>query len=183
MKLVPKLVATALLTFSLTAAPALAQHATPIPQLDLNRLTGTWFEIAHLASKSEAKCASDPTVLYALDDKPARLQIVFTCKRNDTSTDARNSTARSAVKLKPGQVADGRLKIPYFLPYFLATKYWILALTDDNSWIMVGTPNHKTLQILSKTTTLPAATLTDLQSLASAQGYAATKLAQLPATK
>ena len=183
MKLVPRLAATALSAITLTAAPALAQSVTPLPQLDLNRLPGTWYEIAHLPTKSEAKCVSNPLVLYALDDKPSRLQIVFTCRRSDRSTDASNSTARYANKIKPGQVSDGRFKIPFFLPYFLAKKYWVLALADDNSWALVGTPNHKTMQILSKSQTLPAGTLSAIESRAAAQGYSVAKLIQLPVSR
>ena len=179
-----------LAALALTATTAQAQSATAIPVLDLNPLPGVWFEQAHLPAKSEKHCISSPTVVYALDDKPLRLQIVQTCKQKDTSTNISNAIARTAKKpkkLKPGQVStapppDGKMKIPYFLPYFLATKYWILAEAPDYSWIIVGTPNHKTLQILSKTPTIPPQLFADLQSRAAAQGFAVARLVRLPQT-
>ncbi len=163
---------------TMAATPVLAQSATPIPKLDLNRLTGTWFELAHLPDKSEKDCVSNATVLYALGDKPGRLQVVATCLLKDGASNVRNKDARLADKM-----GDGKLKIPGFLPYFLAKKSWVVGAGAEYEWLLVGSPNHKTLRILSKTQTLPPATLSDLQSRAAAQGYPVAKLIQVPQTQ
>ena len=156
---------------------ASAQAPTPVPKLDLNRLTGTWYELYHLPSKAEKKCVSDASVLYALGDKPGRIQIVFTCLLKDGASNVQNKDGRLADK-----AGDGKLKIPGFLPYFLAKKYWVLATGPDYEWALVGSPNHKSLSILSRSQTLPPATLSDIQSRAAAQGFPVARLIQVPQT-
>jgi apolipoprotein D and lipocalin family protein len=165
------------LTLALPVA-ASAQAATAIPKLDLNRMAGTWFELYHLPNKAEKKCVSDATVLYALGDKAGRLQIVSTCLLQDSATNVRNMDARLADKS-----GDGKLKIPGFLPYFLAKKLWVFAAGPEYEWLLMGAPNHKTLWVLSKTETLPDGVMAGIQAKAAAEGFAVAKLVQIPRTQ
>ena len=178
------------LTWGLSAlflTPALhAQHATPAPSLDLTRLPGVWFEVARLPDKAEKHCVSDATLLYALNDKPRTIQIVATCRLKDGSSQVRNTSGKSADKIpkplrnQPGQPIDGRFNVPG-LP-LLHHPYWVLALAPDYTWSLVGTPNHKSLWLLSKSPTPPPTLLPELTALASAQGFPVAKLIPVPHT-
>ncbi len=148
---------------------AAAQSVTPAPQLDLNRFVGVWYEEARLPNKPEKNCVRDAEVLYALADKPARLQIVNTCQIKDGSTNARNSTARRADKTQ-----DGKLKVTTLFPF--TKPYWVLAVGADYDWALVGSPNHKTLWVLSRTPVLPQDTLTQAEAKAAAQGFDTARL-------
>ncbi|HLI76698.1 MAG TPA: lipocalin family protein [Acidobacteriaceae bacterium] len=153
---------------SLLACPAFAQKATAIPKLDLNKLTGTWYQIAKLPVKSEKKCLSDNTVLYALNDKANTLQIGTFCTMKGGDHDNMNATA------KLDKAGDGKLKIRRLI--LLSRKYWVLATDPDFNWALVGTPNHKSLWILARQATLPADLYTRLQNTASGQGFPVAKL-------
>ena len=95
------------------------RRSLPFPALDLTRFAGTWYEIARLPDKAEKHCVRDAVVLYALADKPHRLQVVNSCVTRDGSTEIRNASARTANK----KVADGRLKVSSTFPF--STKQWV----------------------------------------------------------
>ncbi len=165
------LLKTALLVLTALALPhAQAQSVTPVPALDLARYTGTWYEIERIPNKPEKKCVRDAFLLLAKADKARNFQIVNSCVTADGSTQVRNASAKPAKK----NVSDGRIKITYTFPF--SSKHWVLAVGPNYEWALVGSPNHKTLWLLSRATTLPPETLADLKSRAAAQGFDPAKL-------
>ena len=157
------------------ALPASAQKATAVPKLDLNKLTGTWYEIARLPVKSQKKCLSDDTILYALSDKPATFQAGTFC------TVKGNDQANMNLAGKQDKAGDGKLKTTHLL--LLHRPYWVLATDPDFNWALVGTPNHKSLWILARQTTLPPDLYAQLQQTAAAQGFPTGKLIPIPHPK
>ena len=156
-----------------SAGGAPAQTVTAVPQLDLDRLAGTWFELALLPNKAEKACLSDALVLYAGADKPHRLQVVNACTMQGGNVNARNAD------LKPNKKStDGKLKIIYTWPF--SQKYWFLALGANYEWALIGSPNHKTLWILSRTRTLAPDVLADIKTRAAAQGFDPARLVDVP---
>jgi apolipoprotein D and lipocalin family protein len=151
------------------AAPATpAQSASAVPQLDPNRLIGTYFTIARYPVKKQKHCVSDEMVLYALGDKRNTIQIVTTCLVKNDNSDSWNASGKFS------KTGDGRIKLAWIWPF--TTRYWVLALAPDYSWALVGSPNHKSVAILSHATTLPAATLAGIEAKATAQGFKTAKL-------
>lgn len=153
----------ALLLAVAAAGHAVAQSVTAMPQLDLNRFTGTWYEIARLPDKPQQHCVGNAIELYALADKSHRFQFVNSCTMKDGSTDVRNANG------KEDKSNDGRLRVNTIWPF--TTKRWVLATGPDYEWALVGTPNHKSLWILSRTTSLSPAMLTGIEAKAAAQGF------------
>lgn len=156
------------LALGLTTLGARAQRATAVPRLDLDKLTGTWYEIAKLPIKSEKKCLSDGTVLYALSDKPNSFQTGTFC------TIKHGDHANIGNSGKQGKAGDGQLKLRHLV--ILSRKYWVLATDPGFQWALVGTPDHKSLWILARTPTVPAALYTQLQTTAASQGFPVAKL-------
>ena len=147
-----------LIALTLTFA-ARAQTAIPV---DENRLTGSWFEIAHLPDKHEKSCTGDAVELIARADKPHQLQWVQSC-RTKLDVDSRTLTAKPQNKKSP----DGRYKVTTIWP--LSKKYYVLALNEDS--LIVGSPDHKSLWVYAKTATLKPDALDAAESHAAAQGY------------
>ncbi len=161
----------AVATCSPLAAPprAAAQTVTALPKLDLNRFTGTWYEVARLPSKSEKHCIGMPLALYALGDKPGHLQVVNSCPIKDGSTSIRNASGKVANK-----TGDGKLKVSYTFPF--SSPQWVLATGQDYEWALVGSPNHKNLWIFSRTATIRPDALAEARSKAAAQGFNTARL-------
>jgi apolipoprotein D and lipocalin family protein len=162
-----------LLCSALAATPrAAAQAATPVAKLDPKQLIGTYYVIARLPIKRQKACVGNELVLYALGDKARSVQIVTTCQVKRDSTDAWSSSGRF------DESGAGRIGIPFY--FVFAKKYWIIGLAPDATWAIAGTPNHKSLWLLSGTSTMPSETLAQLKSIASAQGYDTAKLITIP---
>lgn len=161
------------LAAALSPYTASAQKAHAAAKLDLNQLMGSWFEVARYPDKAERQCVSDAVVLYALGDKPGHFQLVASCVAKDNYTDARNSSGKVANKF-----GDGRLRLGWFWPF--RSKYWVFAVDPGYQWALVGNPNHKALWILSRTPTIDSATLSLIESQASAQGFNPGKLIPIP---
>ncbi len=151
---------------------SIAQTATAVPKLELSALTGVWYEIASVPTKFDKHCVGDVTVMFALGDKPRSFQMGTFCKVKGGNFDESDDTG------KTDKDGSGKLKLSYFV--LLSKKYWVLAQGANNSWALIGTPNHKKLVILSRTPTLPAQTYTEIQSQAAAQGFKTDRIAKLP---
>ena len=165
MNLTPHFVPT-LLFFAATTAHA---QAAAVPHLDFARFSGSWYKIAEYPDKKEKSCAADQLIMFTRGDKPTRFQVVDSCNTRDDTGEARNLTGKPQDRL-----GDGELKVGSFWPFY--SKYWVLALASDYDWALVGNPNHKSLVILSRKTTLDPAALAEAKSKASAAGFDPAKL-------
>jgi apolipoprotein D and lipocalin family protein len=159
-----------LLTSAIPQAPA--QSATPIPKLNPKQLIGTYYVVARFPIKRQKACVANELVLYALGDKMNSVKIVTTCQIKQDNTDSWDSAG------KFDKSGDGRIGIRNYI--FFTKPYWIIGMAADATWAIVGTPNHKSLWLLSGTPTLPATTLAQLKSTAAAQGYNTAKLITIP---
>jgi apolipoprotein D and lipocalin family protein len=172
MKHVLRLSALAILLALCAAVPAPGQTPTAVAKLDLNQFIGTWYVIERLPIHREKLCIGDEMVLYALGDKRNSFQMVTSCALKDDNSNFWDDKG----KLDPA--GSGALKLSCFL--FLHCKYWVLATAPDYTWMVVGTPNHKSIWILSKTTTLAPDALSAAVAQASAAGFDPTKLVKIP---
>lgn len=150
------------------ALPLCGQKATAVPKLDLNQLSGTWYQIARLPDKAEKKCLSDGMMLWALSDKKDSFQLGKFCKIKAGNLNSDNNFGKQE---KDG---SGRLKVRRLVIF--STKYWVLATGPNFEWALVGNPNHKALWVLARTPTLDEATVTQVESQATAQGFPVAKL-------
>ncbi len=154
-----------------------AQSVTAVPKLDLTRFSTTWYEIARYGNKAEKKCVRDGLVLFASGEKAGRLEEVTSCGAKDGFANVQNVNLR----LKDKKVSDGRLQTTFL--FLIHRKQWVLALGDDYEWALVGSPNHKQLWVLSRTSAMDPTTLDAVKSRAAAQGFDVSKLAMVKQTK
>jgi apolipoprotein D and lipocalin family protein len=132
----------------------------PVPQsaevravdsVDLDRYSGTWYEIARYPNRFQKSCSSDVTATYTVQGD-GRIEVLNRCRKADDSFDSATGTARLADQSGP----RSKLKVRFapgflsFLPFVWA-DYWIIDLAEDYSSAVVGTPDHKYLWILSRT--------------------------------
>jgi apolipoprotein D and lipocalin family protein len=155
-----------LLTLATPTAPA--QSVKPIPKLDLNQYMGTWYEIARYPIRRERSCVSDEMVLYSLGDKRNSFQFVTSCQIKQDYSNAWNSTG------KLDKLGNGSLRLSWIWPF--TRKYCVLAVDPGYHWALVGTPNHKFLWLLSRTTTIAPDLLTQIEGQATAQGFNTARL-------
>jgi apolipoprotein D and lipocalin family protein len=173
----PVAFALTLILFSGTATlRAQSKPPTAVTTLQPTRIAGTWYEIARYPYNKEKRCVSDAEELIAPGYKPHQLLLVDACKTKDGYTQTRNLAA-----IAPNAKDPGALKVRTFWPFW--RKYWVLALSPDYSWTLLGSPDHKTLWIFSKSPTLAPDVLSAIEAQAAAEGFPASRLIQTPQTR
>ncbi|WP_426285762.1 lipocalin family protein [Luteibacter sp. E-22] len=143
---------------------------TAVAHLDLARYAGTWHEIARLPMYFQRKCTGPVTARY-VPQPDGTVAVHNECVTAEGATIASDGVAR-----RPEPFAQGKLEVR-FAPKWLSwlplawADYWVVALSDDYQWAMVGQPGRKYLWILSRQPSLDRKTFEMLKARAVAMGY------------
>lgn len=151
-----------------------AATVTPVPQVDLDRYIGRWYEIAHNPMFFQRHCTSGTTATYT-KEPDGRIGVHNRCNTADGVQQA-NGHAR---------VVEGsnnaKLKVTFFWPF--SGDYWVIGLDPDYRWAVVGEPGRDYLWVLSRTRVLPSDQLQLALKSATDQGYDLRKLVYTPQPK
>lgn len=138
---------------------------TPLPtvaQVDLARYAGRWYEIALLPNRFQRQCVSDTQARYRQDGD--RIEVVNRCRM----ADGRIDDIRGHAKVVPDS-GNARLRVTFFWPFY--GDYWILALDEGYTEVLVGAPNRRYAWILAREPQLPEARIEALLTRAAALGF------------
>jgi len=103
-----------------------------VPNVDLTRYVGRWYEIARYPAWFEKDCASDVTATYtALSG--GKIEVLNECRQADGQVKRSKGTARVVDKR-----TNAKLKVTFFWPF--SGNYWIIDLAPDYSYAVVGEP-------------------------------------------
>lgn len=149
---------------------------TVVPEVDLSRYMGTWYEIARLPNSFQTKCVSDVTANYTLLDD-GTVQVVNRCRKDNGEMNEAKAIARKADKDGPNSKLEVRFAPAWlsFLP-FVWGEYWIIDLAPDYSYAAVGGSDRKYLWILSRTPSMDATTYQQILERIKRKGYDLTGL-------
>lgn len=124
-----------------SAEPSTGSALRTVSSVDLSRYSGTWYEIARYPNRFQRDCQSDTTAEYTI--------------RKDGKVKTARGTAKVADK-----ATNAKLKVTFFWPFY--GDYWIIGLSPDYRYAIVGEPNRKYLWILSRTPDMDATTYKEL---------------------
>ena len=142
-----------------------------VPQVDLARYLGKWFEIASFPMFFQRKCTGNTTAEYACNSDDS----VAVTNRCDTADGPIQAQGKATVVEGTG---NAQLKVSFFWPF--RSDYWVIGLDPDYRWAVVGNPNRNYLWLLSRTPTLPPELLDAALLSAKTQGF---DLSQLKYTR
>ncbi len=139
------------------AAAGEGPKVEPVPELDLARYAGTWYEIARLPFPYQKSCAHSVVVRYALR-ADGRVDVTNRCVRADGTVSEARGVARRAGADRPASALKVRFA-PAFLSFLsmVWADYWVIDLAPDYSAAAVGGPDRKYLWILSRSPEIPDA--------------------------
>jgi apolipoprotein D and lipocalin family protein len=137
-----------------------------VPHVELEKYLGKWYEIAHLPAKFEEGC-SDITATYGLS-KDGSVTVLNECKRN-----GKVKVAKGKAKIVD-KSTGAKLKVTFFWPFY--GDYWIIKLSDNYDYAVVGTPNRKYLWILNRTPEMDGKLFSQLTEFANSKGFDVQKL-------
>jgi len=164
-----KLSLAAMLIGFLVAGCASKSGQTTVRQVDLQRYSGTWHEIARYPNSFQRHCLGGVTAEY-IPQSDGSIKVINRCRKADGTME--EATGRATEVPNSG---NAKLKVSFFGPF--TGDYWIIGLDEQNySWAVVGHPSHKYLWILSRTPKLSDETANHIRSLVISEGYDPEKL-------
>ncbi len=145
----------------------------PLPvvdEVDLERYTGTWREIARLPQWFQRGCYN-ATAEYRLNDDGS-LKVINRCDK----VDEKPSRAEGRARVVEGS-NNARLKVRFdnwfsnLFPTIAEGNYWIIHLSEDYDVVMIGEPTRDYLWILARESELPDARYEKLVAKAEGLGF------------
>ncbi len=137
-----------------------------VPQVELKRYLGKWYEIAHLPFKFEDDC-TDITATYSLS-KDGKVSVLNECLK-----DGKLKQAKGKAKIVDKNTG-AKLKVTFFWPFY--GDYWIINLGKDYDYAVVGTPNRRYLWILNRTPQMDDNLFSQLIEFVKLKGFDVNKL-------
>jgi len=139
-----------------------------VPQVDLNRYLGRWYEIAAIPAWFEKSCQGGTTATYSQLPN-GNVQVVNAC----IETGGKQKEAKGEAWVAD-QTTHAKLKVS-FIPRlrwnFLAGDYWVIDLGPDYEYAVVGSPSRRYGWILSRTPALSEETLQGIKQRLAQEGY------------
>jgi apolipoprotein D and lipocalin family protein len=176
MPVIRSLVIAALLGSAAAAQDSSDRPVKVVPEVDLNRYMGTWFEIARLPNRFQGKCVGDITATYSLMED-GDVQVVNRCRNEDGEVTEAKGVARRASNDGPNSKLEVRFAPSWlsFLP-FVWGDYWIMVLAPDYSYVAIGGPDRKYLWIMARAPSMDDATFQGVLDQVKQNGYDLTGL-------
>ena len=153
----------------MTTANAQSQPLQTVPNVDLKRYLGKWYEIASYPQYFQKGCHCT-TAEYTLSEKG---YVIVENRCNKDSVNGKPSYIKGKAFVEEGS-GSAKLKVQFFWPF--KAKYWIIDLADDYSYAVVSHPNRKYLWILSRTPKMSDTVYQKIISRLKEKGFDLTKL-------
>lgn len=169
----------------MTALLLLAMAFPPlktVPQVDLDKYAGTWYEIARLPNWFQRDCSGQVMATYSRN-ADGTIRVVNTCEDLNRKKD--RTAAGVARVAREGAETNAVLEVRFapgftsFLP-FVWGDYRIIALGQEYEYAMVGTNDRKYLWILARRPSISPELYQSLVKEAEAQGFDVSRLIRTP---
>lgn len=137
---------------------------TTVPNLDLTRYAGIWYELArfdHSFERGLVGCTAEYTLM---DD--GSIRVINSGYKGSLDGKYKESEGKAR---RPDETVPGHLEVSFFLNFY--SDYNVLMLSEDYSYVLVGSKSDKYLWILSRTPQLEPDTLDLILREAQARGY------------
>jgi apolipoprotein D and lipocalin family protein len=112
-----------------------------VPNVDLQRYSGLWYQVAHFPSFFLKNCERS-TAEYSLN-ADGTIAVLNKCYKNNLVKSSIQGTASA-----PNPSEPTKLKVDF--GFFAKGDYWIIALDEDYQWAVVSGPGKSSLFVLSR---------------------------------
>ena len=140
-----------------------------VPKVELSRYLGSWYEIANFPQSFQRGCTAT-TATYTLRPD-GDIDVLNRCRKDTIDGKEKSALGRARVL---DRETNAKLKVSFFRPFW--GDYWVIDLSDDYSYAVVGHPGRDYLWILSRTPTMDEATYQAILTRLQAQGYETSRL-------
>jgi len=147
-----------------TLAVGCQREPLAVARVDLQRMSGKWYEIAKLPRATQMGCAAT-TAEYQLKSTN-ELLVINECHEGGLDGPLKRVSARAVAN---DASEPGKLSLDFGFAY---GDYWVIDVGDDYEYVVVGHPSRDYLWILSRSRSLPKATLSGVLDRAQKNGFA-----------
>jgi apolipoprotein D and lipocalin family protein len=164
-----------LIAIALMLGVALLFAANPVqtvPQVDLQRYLGKWYQIAYFPTRFQPNKGGMVTAEYSLDAK-GDLRVVNTSYKDDQGKEIRDQAIGRAWSVDK---SNAKLKVKFV--WFISGNYWIVKLDEqDYRYTVVSDPSRKYLWILSRSPAMDRQVYKEITDYLRQNGWKLDKLA------
>lgn len=139
-----------------------------VAYVEVERYMGKWYEIARYPNSFQSGCCSS-TAEYSLRDD-GRVDVINRCINCETGEEEQQAGVARVVDPE----TNAKLKVTFFWPF--SGDYWIIQLSEDYSYAVVGHPKREFLWILSRTPEMDGTVYDEITRKLIVQGYNPEKL-------
>ena len=159
-----------LLFIILTSCSQPMKKLTTVPDVDLDKYAGKWYEIARLPNSFE-KGLICCTAEYGLRPD-GKISVTNKGVKENEPGKVSSVTGKAWV---PDKKEPGRLKVQFFWPF--AGGYYIFHLDKEHyQYVLVGTPSRKYLWILARSPEIEESKYNELVEIARKNEFAVDRL-------
>lgn len=169
-----RLLLLALLTLGACATTPARPPVATVPQVDLARYAGTWFEIARIPNRFQdsARGCTHTTATYT--PRPdGSIGVVNRCR----GTDGTARLAEGHANVVPDS-GNAKLRVSFFWPFY--GDYWVIGLDPSYRWAVVGAPGRDYLWVLARRPDLAPGDYAEAIITAAMQGFEVSRLRPTP---
>lgn len=140
-----------------------------VPEVDLQRYLGTWYEIARIPQRFQRGCTAT-TATYSLEED-GDIRVLNRCRKGSLDGPLDEAEGRARVV---DEETNAKLEVSFFGPFW--GDYWILELGPDYEYAVVGHPSRDYLWILSRSPTMEPELYQAILRRLEGQGYETERL-------
>ncbi len=141
-----------------------------VADVDLERYSGTWYEIASFPQHFQRGCVATRAHYELRAD--GKLGITNECR--DKGFDGKLRRAEGVAWIANPSQSHAKLKVQFFWPF--RGDYWIIELDPNYGYAAVGHPSRDYLWIIARTPTMDRDAYAQLLERIEAHGYALDRL-------
>lgn len=129
-----------------------AQPLQTVPEVDLQRYLGKWYEIASIPQYFQRQCVGDAMAEYAQAGED--IAVTNSCRTENGERSVAQGRARVVDAISHAKLEVTFVKLFGWL-YLLGGDYWVIDLAPDYRYAVVGHPDRDYAWILSRQPALP----------------------------
>ncbi|MEA1053473.1 lipocalin family protein, partial [Lamprobacter modestohalophilus] len=148
------------------------QPPATVVRVDLDRLLGTWFEVARLPNLEADGPWQDSVNVTATYTKRPDGRIRVQTVAHNAKAGMRRSEVNGSVH--PADPSGSKLILRFFK--LIRGDLWVIGLHPDYQWALMGTPSRKRLWLIARTPRIEADAFDQAMAIAVEQGYAAARV-------
>lgn len=143
-----------------------------VAQVDLDRLMGTWFEVARLPNLEADGPGQESVNVTATYAKRADGRITVRTAAYNAKAGMRRSEVKGRVH--PADPSGAKLILRFFK--LIRGDLWVIGLDPEYRWALMGTPSRRRLWLIARDPRIEPDAYSRAMAIAVAEGYDAARM-------